>query len=150
MRSGNAETEWVDALVDLLEQEGHPKPARSGVVRLALLWLQEAVAGRRRAEIFKFCVNRERGRLLGLLGGTGERSSVRPRCQPASRARGPGVTRRVLQASSFINREPHEVVGRERAFLRVIRKQLHSLTILKRRQHLRHLIEHTRRERTRP
>ncbi len=60
MRSGNAETEWVDALVDLLEQEGHPKPARSGVVRLALLWLQEAVAGRRRAEIFKFCVNRER------------------------------------------------------------------------------------------
>ena len=64
------EAEWVDALVNLLKQEGHPKPARSGVVRLALLGLQEMIAGRSRAEIFTFCVERERDRLLGLLNRT--------------------------------------------------------------------------------
>jgi len=65
-----AEAEWVDALVALLKQEGYPKAGRSEVVRLALLQLRDALAGRSRPDIIKFFVQREADRLVATLDGT--------------------------------------------------------------------------------
>jgi hypothetical protein len=65
------EAEWVDALVDLLKQEGYPHAGRSEVVRMGLLQLRDALAGRRRSEIAKFFVQRDAERLAAALEGTG-------------------------------------------------------------------------------
>lgn len=65
-----AEAQWVDALVDLLRQEGYPKAGRSEVVRLALLQLRDALVGRSRADIVKFFVQRDAERLVATLDGT--------------------------------------------------------------------------------
>jgi hypothetical protein len=45
-----SEDDWIDALVDLLTEAGYPKAGRSEIVRLGLLGLQDALAGRTRAE----------------------------------------------------------------------------------------------------
>ena len=61
--------EWVKALVDLLKDAGYPKAARSEVVRVGLLELQRALAGRSRADILKFFVLREAERVLATFNG---------------------------------------------------------------------------------
>jgi hypothetical protein len=59
-----ADAEWVDALVDLLRQAGYAKAARAEIVRTALQDLHKVLAGRTRAEIVKFFLDREAERLL--------------------------------------------------------------------------------------
>ena len=65
-----SDDEWLDDLVDLLTEAGYPKAARSEIVRVGLVGLQEALAGRTRAEILKFFVLRDAERLLASLDGT--------------------------------------------------------------------------------
>ena len=62
--------EWLDALLDLLTEAGYPKAGRSEIVRVGLLGLQEALAGRTRSEILKFFVLRDAERLLASFDGT--------------------------------------------------------------------------------
>jgi hypothetical protein len=57
-----AEARWIDGLVDLLRQEGFPRAARSEVVRLAVLGLRDALAGRTRSEIVQFLLQRDADR----------------------------------------------------------------------------------------
>jgi hypothetical protein len=64
------DAEWVDALVDLLRQAGYPKAARTEIVRAALQELHQVLAGRTRAEIVKFFLDREAERLLASFDGT--------------------------------------------------------------------------------
>ena len=64
------DAEWVDALVDLLRQAGYPKAARTEIVRTALQELHQVLAGRTRAEIVKFFLDREAERLLASFDGT--------------------------------------------------------------------------------
>ena len=63
------EDAWVDALIDLLSEAGYPKVARSEVVRVGLLGLQDALVGRTPAEIAKF-FQRDAERLLASFDGT--------------------------------------------------------------------------------
>ena len=63
------EDEWLDTLLDLLTEAGYPKAGRSEIVRVGLLGLQEALAGRTRSEILKFFVLREAERLLASFDG---------------------------------------------------------------------------------
>jgi hypothetical protein len=65
-----AEARWIDTLVDALRQEGFPRAARSEVVRLGLLELREALAGRTAPEIVKFFAKREADRFLAAIKGT--------------------------------------------------------------------------------
>jgi hypothetical protein len=65
-----ADAEWVDALVDLLRQAGYAKAARAEIVRTALQDLHQVLAGRTRAEIVKFFLDREAERLLAPLDDT--------------------------------------------------------------------------------
>jgi hypothetical protein len=65
-----ADAEWVDAHVELLRQAGYAKAARAEIVRAALQQLQHALAGRTRAEVVKFFLDREAERLLTSLDGT--------------------------------------------------------------------------------
>ena len=65
-----AEAEWVDRLVDLLKQEGYPHAGRSEVVRMGLLQLRDALAGRTRSEIARFFVQRDAEHLAAVLDGT--------------------------------------------------------------------------------
>lgn len=65
-----SEDDWIDALVDLLSEAGYPKAGRSEIIRVGLLGLQDALAGRTRAEILKFFVLRDAERLLASLDGT--------------------------------------------------------------------------------
>ncbi len=62
--------EWLDALLDLLTEAGYPNAGRSEIVRVGLLGLQEALAGRTRSEILKFFVLRDAERLLASFEGT--------------------------------------------------------------------------------
>ena len=64
------DAEWVDALVDLLRQAGYPKAARAEIIRTALQELHQVLAGRTRAEIVKFFLDREAERLLASFDGT--------------------------------------------------------------------------------
>lgn len=67
------DAEWVDGLVDLLREAGHPKAARAEIVRTALQELHHALAGRTREEIVKFFLEREAReaeRLLASFHGT--------------------------------------------------------------------------------
>ena len=65
-----SDAEWVDALVDLLRQAGYPKAARAEIVRTALQELHHVLAGRTRAEVVKFFLDREAERLLASFDGT--------------------------------------------------------------------------------
>jgi hypothetical protein len=65
-----ADAEWVDALVDLLPRAGYAKAARAETVRTALQELHQVLAGRTRAEIVKFFLDREAERLLASFDGT--------------------------------------------------------------------------------
>ena len=60
---------WLDALLDLLTEAGYPKAGRSEIVRVGLLGLQEALAGRTRSEILTFFVLRDAERLLASFDG---------------------------------------------------------------------------------
>jgi hypothetical protein len=62
-----AEERWVDTLVDLLREEGFPRAGRSEVVRLGLLQLREALAGKTRQQIVRFFVRRDADRLSAAL-----------------------------------------------------------------------------------
>jgi len=64
------DAEWVDALVGLLRQAGYAKAARAEIVRTALQDLHQVLAGRTRAEIVKFFLDREAERLLASFDGT--------------------------------------------------------------------------------
>jgi len=64
------DAEWVDDLVDLLRQAGYPKAARAEIVRAALQELHQVLAGRTRAEVVKFFLDREAERLLSSFDGT--------------------------------------------------------------------------------
>jgi hypothetical protein len=64
------DAEWVDTLVDLLRAAGYAKAARAEVVRAALQELHHVLAGRTRAEIVKFFLDREAERLLASFDGT--------------------------------------------------------------------------------
>ena len=63
------EDAWVDALIHLLGEAGYPKVARSEVVRVGLLGLQDALAGRTPSEIATF-FQRDAERLLASFDGT--------------------------------------------------------------------------------
>jgi hypothetical protein len=63
------EAEWVDALVNLLKQERYPHAGRSEVVRMGLLQLRDALAGRTRSEIVKFFIQRDAERLAASVDG---------------------------------------------------------------------------------
>ncbi len=65
-----ADGEWVDLLVDILRQAGYAKAGRTEIVRAALQELHKVLAGRTRAEIVKFFLDREAERLLSSLDGT--------------------------------------------------------------------------------
>ena len=65
-----ADADWVDTLVDLLREAGYAKAARAEVVRTALQELHHVLAGRTRAEIVKFFLDREAERLLASFDGT--------------------------------------------------------------------------------
>ena len=65
-----ADAEWVDALVDLLREAGYAKAARAEIVRTALQQLHQVLAGRTRAEVVKFFLDREAERLLASFDGT--------------------------------------------------------------------------------
>jgi hypothetical protein len=62
-----AEERWVDTLVDLLREEGFPRAGRSEVVRLGLLQLREALAGKTRQQIVRFFIRRDADRLAATL-----------------------------------------------------------------------------------
>jgi hypothetical protein len=64
------EDEWIDALVALLNEAGYPKPGRSEIVRVGMRGLQDALAGRTRAEILTFFVLRDAEWLLASFHGT--------------------------------------------------------------------------------
>ena len=64
------EARWVDALVALLKEQGYPNAKRSEVVRIALLELQDALAGRTRADIVKHFVQRDATRRMATISGT--------------------------------------------------------------------------------
>lgn len=64
------ESEWLNTLVDLLTEARYPKAGRSQVVRVALLGLQDMLAGRTRAEIVKFFLDGEAERPLASFDGT--------------------------------------------------------------------------------
>jgi hypothetical protein len=61
------EAEWVGDLVATLKHQGYTKARRSEVVRVALLVLQDALAGRTREEIFRFFIQRDLDRLAKLV-----------------------------------------------------------------------------------
>ena len=61
------EAEWVRDLVATLKQESYSKARRSEVVRVALLVLQDALAGRTREEIVRFFIQRDLDRLAKLV-----------------------------------------------------------------------------------
>ena len=61
------EAEWVRDLVGTLQQQGYSKARRSEVVRVALLVLQDALAGRTREEIVRFFIQRDLDRLAKLV-----------------------------------------------------------------------------------
>ena len=63
------EARWVDALVTLLKEQGYPNAKRSEVVRIALLELQDALAGRTRADIVKHFVQRDAARRVATING---------------------------------------------------------------------------------
>jgi hypothetical protein len=65
-----ADAAWVDALVDLLRHAGYAKAARAEIVRTALQELHQVLAGRTRAEIVRFFLDREADRLLASFEGT--------------------------------------------------------------------------------
>lgn len=67
------EAEWVEALVVLLKEGGYPKARRSEIVRMGLLELQDALAGRTRADIVKYFAQRDAARLVATLDGTAPR-----------------------------------------------------------------------------
>jgi hypothetical protein len=69
------EAEWVRDLVATLNAQGYTKARRSKVVRVALLVLQEALAGKTPEEIFRFFIHRDLDRLAKLV-------SVPPRNPP--------------------------------------------------------------------
>ncbi len=64
------EDDWIDALLALLTEAGYPKAGRSEIVRVGVLGLQAALAGRNRSEILKFFVMRDAERLLAFFDGT--------------------------------------------------------------------------------
>ncbi len=64
------EDDWIDALLALLTEAGYPKAGRSEIVRVGVLGLQAALAGRTRSEILKFFVLRDAERLLAFFDGT--------------------------------------------------------------------------------
>jgi hypothetical protein len=53
-----------------MRQAGYPKAARAEVVRAALQELHHVLAGRTRAEVVKFFLDREADRLLASFHGT--------------------------------------------------------------------------------
>jgi hypothetical protein len=61
------EAEWIGELVATLKEQGYTKARRSKVVRVALLVLQDALAGRTREEIFRFFIQRDLDRLARLV-----------------------------------------------------------------------------------
>ena len=62
-----SEAEWVGDLVAALKHQGYTKARRSEVVRVALLVLQDALAGRTREEIVRFFIQRDLDRLAKLV-----------------------------------------------------------------------------------
>lgn len=62
-----AEAKWLDALVDLLEEQSYPKAARSEVVRMALLALRDELRDRTPSEIVRYFVQRDAERLVATL-----------------------------------------------------------------------------------
>jgi hypothetical protein len=67
------EDEWLNAIIEILAAEGHPKAARSEVVRVALTGLREALADHTRAAIVRFFVQRDADRLFAALDSTTRR-----------------------------------------------------------------------------
>src|SRR4051812_8782898 len=61
------EAEWVRHVVVTLKEQGYTKARRSEVVRVALLVLQDALAGRTREEILRFFIQRDLDRLAKLV-----------------------------------------------------------------------------------
>ena len=64
------EDDWLETIVGILTAEGHPNAARSEIVRVALLGLREALAGRTHQDVAKFFVQRDADRLLATFDGT--------------------------------------------------------------------------------
>lgn len=64
------EAQWVDGLVALLRDGGYPSAKRSEVVRIAVLALQDAMAGRGRADIVKYFVERDAARRVAAVTGS--------------------------------------------------------------------------------
>ena len=64
------EDDWIETIVGILTAEGHPNAARSEIIRVALLGLREALAGRTRQDVAKFFVHRDADRLLATFDGT--------------------------------------------------------------------------------
>ena len=60
----------VNALVRLLREEGYPNAKRSQVVRMSLLELRDALAGRTRTGIVKYFVQRDAARQVATVNGT--------------------------------------------------------------------------------
>ena len=58
------EAAWVDTLVQLLEQGGYPRAARSEVVRTALAELRKAIDGLTPFETIKYFAQRDADRVL--------------------------------------------------------------------------------------
>jgi hypothetical protein len=59
------------------------------------------------------------------------------------------MVRRELERSTFLDRQPDELLRSERSFLRVKRKQLDVAAVIERRDHSRRLLEHAVRQRPR-
>lgn len=64
------ELQWVDALVQSLEQADYPLAARSEVVRVALLELRETLLGKTPSEIVHYFAQRHGDRLIAAVAGT--------------------------------------------------------------------------------
>jgi hypothetical protein len=61
------EAAWVSDVVATLKHQGYTKARRSEVVRVALLVLQDALAGRTHEEILRFFIQRDLDRLAKLV-----------------------------------------------------------------------------------
>ena len=61
--------QWVDTLIALLREGGYPRAKRSEVMRIAVLALQDALAGRSRADIVKYFVEKDAARRVSAFNG---------------------------------------------------------------------------------
>jgi hypothetical protein len=68
------EAEWIDALVQLLEENGYRKAARSEVVRMAVLELRDTIRGKTPADIVRYFAQRDADRVVAALVDRGDLS----------------------------------------------------------------------------